>query len=137
MKRFSQKAGYSSLAELNITPLLDLAFVLLIIFVITTPLLEQGITIATPSSSPTPVALDLQSVKTVSVNQKGEIFLEKELILLSSLEERLRQLKLADEKVAIGIRADKRLAYEKIIEVLDALQRSGITQFGLITQVDD
>lgn len=137
MKRFSQKAGYSSLAELNITPLLDLAFVLLIIFVITTPLLEQGITIATPSSSPTPVALDLQSVKTVSVNQKGEIFLEKELILLSSLEERLRQLKLADEKVAIGIRADKRLAYEKIIEILDALQRSGITQFGLITQVDD
>jgi biopolymer transport protein ExbD len=137
MKRFSQKSGYSSLAELNITPLLDLAFVLLIIFVITTPLLEQGITIATPSSSPTPVALDLQSVKTVSVNQKGEIFLEKELVPLSLLEEHLRQLKIADEKVAIGIRADKRLAYEKIIEVLDALQRSGITQFGLITQVDD
>ncbi|MEZ5404724.1 MAG: biopolymer transporter ExbD [Verrucomicrobiia bacterium] len=137
MKRFSQKTGFSSLAELNITPLLDLAFVLLIIFVITTPLLEQGISVATPSSSPTPVALDLQSVKMVSINQQGEIFLEKEAISLNRLEARLHQLKVQDEKVAVGIRADKHLAYEKIIEVLDALQRSGITQFGLITRVED
>lgn len=137
MKRFSQKTGCSSLAELNITPLLDLAFVLLIIFVITTPLLEQSINISTPSARSTPSTLDSSAVKIIAMTQKGEIFLDKDPVDLVSLEDRLRSLKEQDEKVAVGIRADKTLAYEKIIEILDLLQRSGITQFGLITKVED
>ena len=137
MKRFSQKTGFSSLAELNITPLLDLAFVLLIIFVITTPMLEQSINISTPSSHPTPATLNSDAVKIIALTREGEIFLEKERVDLTLLEDRLRALKDQNEKIAVGIRADKALAYEKIIEVLDLLQRSGINQFGLITKVEE
>lgn len=137
MKRFSAKTGHTSLAELNITPLLDLAFVLLIIFVITTPLLEQSINISTPSAQATPSHLDTSSVKIIAITKTGEMFLDQEPVNLSTLENRLLTLKKQNEKLAIGIRADKTLAYEKIIEVLDLLQRSDITQFGLITKVEE
>lgn len=137
MKRFSQKTSYSSLAELNITPLLDLAFVLLIIFVITTPLLEQSINISTPSARSTSSTLDSSEVKIIAMTREGTIFLDKDPVDLNLLENRLRALREQDEKIAVGIRADKTLAYEKIIEVLDLLQRAGITQFGLITKVED
>jgi biopolymer transport protein ExbD len=63
MKRFSQRHGYSTMAELNITPLLDLAFVLLIIFVITTPLIEQGIELALPTATASREAVDPRTVK--------------------------------------------------------------------------
>ena len=137
MKRFSQKTGFSSLAELNITPLLDLAFVLLIIFVITTPLLEQSINISTPSAHSTPSTVNPEAVKIIALTREGEIFLEKEPVDLVSLEDRLHALKNQNEKIAVGIRADKVLAYEKIVEVLDLLQRVGINQFGLITKVEE
>jgi len=138
MKRFSQNASHHySLAELNITPLLDLAFVLLIIFIITTPMIEQGINVSTPSSSPNQMAVDPASVKTVSLDRDGRIFLEKEPVTTETLEKKLASMIESNPKLAVGIRADKSLPYEKVVAVIDALQKAGVTQFGLITKVDN
>jgi biopolymer transport protein ExbD len=137
MKRFSQKSGFTSMAELNITPLLDLAFVLLVIFIITTPLMEQGINVSVPNSSPNRVNLDPNAVRTIQLDQAGKIYLDNSEIPLRQLEQELQKLHQAEPKLAVGIRADKSIAYEKVVEILDAVQRSGITQFGLITRVDE
>ncbi len=138
MKRFSdrQLSGGHSMAELNITPLLDLCFVLLIIFLITTPLMEQGINVNTPSASPISAPLDPASVKTVSLDKAGAIFLDGTPVGIAELGARLEGLLRKDPKLAVGIRADKALAYEKVVDVIDVLQKVGVKQFGLITRVE-
>ncbi len=137
MKRYSQRGAQSSMAELNITPLLDLAFVLLIIFVITTPVMEQSINVRTPDSTTARVEVDPGDVRTISLDASGGLFLENEPIDLESLEARLAAIKAATPDIAVGIRADRALAYEKVIDVIDAIQRAGISRFGLLTRPEE
>ena len=136
MKRYSSASGHSSMAELNITPLLDLAFVLLIIFVITTPLIEQGINLTPPTSSANPLNLDPTELKTIEVDRTGALRLDGVETTLSELARALASLKEADPKVSVGIRADKDVAYQHVVGVIDLLQRLQISRFGLVTQPD-
>lgn len=119
------------------TPLLDLAFVLLIIFVITTPLLEQGIDITLPTASPSHSNIDPHSVKTVSVDKNGTIYLEKRPVSISELTSELVQWHQADPNLAVVLRADKDIRYQKLVDVFDALQRAKITRMGLMNTSDE
>ena len=134
MKRFSQKNALVTLSEINITPLLDLAFVLLIIFVITTPLLEQSIDLKLPKGGRTDKPLDKHDIKTVEISPQGAYSLDRRRMSLAQLETELVATYRADPNMVVYIRADE-YGYDKdLYAVIDLCQRNGITRFSLRTE---
>jgi biopolymer transport protein ExbD len=133
MRRFSDRHSLHTLSELNVTPLLDLAFVLLIIFMITTPLMENSVDLVIPTSEAAKHAVDPTAVQTVAVNREGVIKLNKVPTTLPQLEGQLIALREARPEVAVVIRAHKELAVQKLIDVMDAVQRAKITKVGVVT----
>ena len=95
MRRYSQRQSLTSLSEINITPLLDLAFVLLIIFMITTPLLENSSRLIIPSSGANNASIDTSRVQTISIDRDETLKLNNETVSSETLAERLVQLKTA------------------------------------------
>ena len=136
MRRYSQRQSLTSLSEINITPLLDLAFVLLIIFMITTPLLENSSNLIIPSSSATNTSTDAGRVQTVSIDRAETIKLNNETVSNETLAERLAELKKTNPEVAVVIRPDRELPVQKLVTLMDALQRAGITKLGIATTTD-
>ncbi len=133
MKRFS-KSGHSAVSEINITPLLDLAWVLLVIFIITTTALVQGIEVKLPESTPNETDLET-TTRTISIKKSGEVFLDEEPVKIGELEGILRDLKKAkDGKLPVVIRGDQGVEYKHVVAVLDVLQRVPIEDLGLATK---
>ncbi|MFN2475231.1 MAG: ExbD/TolR family protein [Chthoniobacterales bacterium] len=137
MRRYSQRQNLSTLSEINITPLLDLAFVLLIIFIITTPLLENSITLAIPSSSAANAAVDPSKVQSVSIDRLEAIKFNNEPVDAETLSARLAAAKLANPDVAVVIRPDRELPVQKLIGLMDAVQRAQITRVGIATKTEE
>src|ERR1700750_1508521 len=106
MKRYSNRSNFSTLSEINVTPLLDLAFVLLIIFMITTPLLENSMNLVIPSSSEKNPAVNASQVQTISIDRNEAIRLNNENVDLELLGKALTDLKRANPEVAVVIRPD-------------------------------
>ena len=132
MKRFSDRAGHTTMAELNVTPMLDLAFVLLIIFIITTPLMEGSIEINLPTATASKTATDPNSVKTVEVARDGAVYFQSRRVTIEALEAQLTRLHQADPDLAVVIRADRELHYQQLVDVFDALQKAQVTRLGLM-----
>jgi biopolymer transport protein ExbD len=134
MKRYSQRSGHTAMAELNVTPLLDLAFVLLIIFIITTPLLESSVTLNLPTATerPTP-PVDPKSIRTVNITRTGQIFLNDKPVALSMLEQELAAFRETTPDAAVIVRGDKSLPYQQVVDVYDAIQRAKIERMSLDT----
>src|ERR1035438_5549353 len=135
MRRFSQRSSLVTLSEINITPLLDLAFVLLIIFVITTPLLEKGLELHLPKVNGQQDKQVLkQDVRTVEISSQGVYALKGRPIKLEQL---MREL-LADFRLhpnlVVFIRADENSRTRDLAALIDGCQRNGITQYSLRTQ---
>lgn len=134
MRRFSQRSYLVTLSEINITPLLDLAFVLLIIFVITTPLLEQSITLNLPKGGrPDPEQIR-KNVRTVEVSNTGVYTLDKQRLNLSQLTARLAVEYRSNPNLIVYIRADKDGPYGNVAAVIDGCQNLGITRYSLRTE---
>jgi biopolymer transport protein ExbD len=132
MKRYSQRSGHTAMAELNVTPLLDLAFVLLIIFIITTPLLESNIPLSLPvGSDHNNKPPDPKSVRTVSIDKAGQIYLESKPIELPVLEQELTAFRQNTPDAAVVVRADKSLRYQQVVDVMDVLKRAQISRMDL------
>ncbi|MDE1170158.1 MAG: biopolymer transporter ExbD [Verrucomicrobium sp.] len=132
LKRFSDRGGHSTMAELNVTPMLDLAFVLLIIFIITTPLMEGSLEINLPSAAAKTPPPEAGAVKTVEVDRSGAVSLAGRRCTLPELEAELARLHAADPKLAVVVRADRDLRYQQLVDVFDALQRAQVTRLGLM-----
>ncbi|PYK65283.1 MAG: hypothetical protein DME50_09005 [Verrucomicrobia bacterium] len=124
----------STLSEINITPLLDLAFVLLIIFMITTPLLESSMNLVIPSSGAKNPAINISQVQTVSIDRTETIRFNNQVVDFEALTAQLTKLKVANPDVAIVIRPDRDLPVQKLIGLMDAVQRAGITKVGIATR---
>jgi len=137
MRRYSQRNNLSSLSEINITPLLDLAFVLLIIFMITTPLLENSKALIIPSSGEPGQPIRSNEVQTVSIDRTDAIKLNNKAIEADELETQLAELKRANPDVAVVIRPDRELPVQKLISLMDALQRAEITKVGIATKAEE
>jgi len=137
MRRFSDRHTMHTLSELNVTPLLDLAFVLLIIFMITTPLMENSVDLILPSDNAAKNAVDPAAVQTISINRDGAIQLNKESTDLAQLERDLVALKESRPEVAVVIRSHKELAVQKLIDVMAAVQRAKIGKVGVVTNPED
>ncbi len=136
MKRFSNRHSLTTLSEINITPLLDLAFVLLIIFIITTPLIENSANLVIPSSGATNAPVNPSEVQTISIDRNATIQLNNEQIDSEALVIRLSELKRANPNVAVVIRPDRDLPVQKLVSVMDALQRADISKVGIATKAE-
>ena len=119
--------------DINVTPMLDLAYVLLVIFIIMTTASVQGIKVNLPKASNTP-SLAKPKTKAITINETGQLFLDAYPVTLAELETRLAQFKAADPELPVVVKGDARVQYEKVIEVLDLVGRLEITQLGLVTQ---
>src|ERR1035441_9898393 len=133
MRRYSQRNSLSTLIEIIIPPLLDLAFVLLIIFMITTPLLENSMSLVIPSSGAASTPVNASHVQTISIDRNEAITLNNHVVDLDSLSTQLIQLKQANPDVAVVIRADREMPVQKLVALMDALQRAEITKVGIAT----
>ncbi|HEX8310363.1 MAG TPA: biopolymer transporter ExbD [Chthoniobacteraceae bacterium] len=133
MRRFSDRHSLQTISELNVTPMLDLAFVLLIIFMITTPLMENSVDLVVPSSEAAAKSVDPNAVQTISINSEEVIALNGSPLDIAQLEAELVALKEARPDIAVVIRSHKELPVQRLIDVMDAVQRAKITKLGVVT----
>ena len=119
--------------DINITPMLDVAYVLLLIFIIMTTATVQGITVNLPKASSTP-SLSKPKTKAISITKDGTVYLDTYPISLADLETRLGQYKAATPDLPVVVKADSAVEYQKVVDVLDIVTRLQISQLGLVTQ---
>jgi len=119
--------------EINITPMLDLAYVLLIIFIILTTATVQGIKVNLPKASAQP-SLAENKTKAISITADGTLYLDTFPVSMAELENQLRNYKAITPDLPVIIKADSTIQYQKVVEVLDLVGRLEITQLGLVTQ---
>lgn len=119
--------------DINITPMVDLTFVLLIIFIIMTTAAVQGIQVNLPQASNAP-ALEEPKTKAVTIMADGTVFLDTYPVTMQELESRLASAYAADPGLPVVIKGDSTVQYQTVVDVLDMCGRIGITQIGLVTQ---
>jgi biopolymer transport protein ExbD len=119
--------------EINVTPMLDLAYVLLVIFIIMTTASVQGIKVNLPKASETP-AIAKPKTKAISITADGTIYIDTFPVTIPELENLLRQYKARDPDLPVIIKADSSLQYQRVVDVLDVVGKLEITQLGLVTQ---
>jgi biopolymer transport protein TolR len=121
-----------ALSEINVTPLVDVVLVLLIIFMVTTPMMKQGIEVELPKAEP---KRDLTGERlVVTVARSGQIYLNDQGLTPEQLEEQLRSLSQQDPSVAVFIRADRLVPYESVVQALDRVKRAGVYRVGMVTE---
>ncbi len=118
--------------DINITPMLDLAYVLLVIFILMCTASVQGMKVNLPKASKTP-SLGKPKTKSITVNSEGKVFLDTAEISLAELESRLTALKAGNADLPVVVRGDRVTQYQAVMEVLDVVGRAGINQVGLAT----
>ncbi len=135
MRRFSQRSHLVTVSEINITPLLDLAFVLLIIFVITTPLLEQSISMKLPKGAGQPSQhIDKHDIRTVEISNTGQYALDRQRMDLNVILNRLAEDSRSNPNMVVYIRGDKDSRWDLEAQLFGGLERLGITRISIQTE---
>jgi len=118
--------------DINITPMLDLAYVLLVMFIILTTATVQGIKVNIPKASAQPT-LAQNKTKAITITQDGTIYLDTFPVSMAELENLLRTYKAATPDLPVILKADSTIQYQSVVDVLDLLSRLEISQLGLVT----
>jgi biopolymer transport protein ExbD len=124
--------GRKAYDDINITPMLDLAYVLLVIFILMATASVQGIKVDLPKAG-SAASLVQPKTKAITVNNSGQIFLDAFPVTLADLEARLRTEKAINPDVPIVLKGDATVQYQKVMEVLDLLRRLDLNKVGLVT----
>lgn len=119
--------------EINVVPMLDLAYVLLVVFILLTTATVQGIQVNLPKASAKPQNLAEPRTKAITIRNDGTIYLDVNPVTLPTLETLLRQYKAADPELPIIIKGDSEIQYQLVVDVLDLAARLEIYQIGLVT----
>jgi biopolymer transport protein ExbD len=131
----TSKRGHSTMSELNITPLLDLVFVLLVIFIITTPQMMNNLEMNLPSGKPPPPSKDKPKINKIDVDAQGQVYLNDTAVTLYALKDDLQELKAEDPaNMSVVVKGDDSVNYQSMVSVLDILRQLDITKVGLATQ---
>ena len=130
-KKFRNKR---TMSEINVTPFVDVMLVLLIIFMVTAPLLTSGIKINLPESTAV-LKNEKKDPVTVSINSKGEIFIQKKKFSKDQLINKLSLLKKNNQNLKIYIKGDKRLDYGKVMDLMNLINKSGFKKVALVTRL--
>ena len=128
------RRGHGTMTELNITPLLDLVFVLLVIFIITTPQLMNNLEMNLPSGKPPPPKKEKPKITRIEVAANGIITLDGSTVTLPELKDQLAALKNANPDMPVVVKGSDEVEYQGMVSVLDTLQQLDITKVGLATQ---
>ena len=131
-KKRRQRETPQRISDVNMTPLIDLTFLLLITFMITFPVIEQGINVNLPRVSASPI--DQLRSQNITVNIEGQVFLNNRMVSLAELGEQLTELAGRDPNLSVLIRGDERVAYAEIVKVLRVLRATGVTRMALVTE---
>lgn len=131
---FTSRSGHTqtALAEINITPLVDVVLVLLVIFMLTAPVLQSGIDVAVPKTKTVKEITEQRTVLTIDKDQR--VFLGDQPVNLADLPTRLRQPNTDPAHRIIYLRADERVPFGAFASVMDAVKQSGITNISIVTQ---
>lgn len=132
MARKTSLTSLRRISEINLTPLMDLTFILLITFIITFPLIEQGI----PVNLPTGKAPELapETARSITVGPDGELYLDSQKVTRDVLRAQLLEVAAADASVTMMVRADEGVPYGTVVEVLMLLQEAKLTKMALVTR---
>ena len=130
----TSKRGHGTMNELNITPLLDLVFVLLVIFIITTPQLVNNLEINLPSGKKPPADHKPKPPSRIDVNSAGQISLDDEVVTLPQLKDKLAALQAANSDFGVVVKGADDVDYQVIVNVIDTLRQLDITKMGLATE---
>ena len=135
-RKFHRKDRLSALTEINVTPLIDLAFALLISFMITTPLLEQTIEVNLPVETVRSQADEREQVQSISINEAGLYFWGDEQISREELGDFLDTMAMDPAPPVLSIRADAALPYQQVITVIDMIKQRNLSKISLDTKVE-
>jgi biopolymer transport protein TolR len=122
------------MGDINVTPLVDVMLVLLIIFMVTTPMLHQGIQVALPRAEARNLPLKIQDPLVVSINKEGTLFIRSTPVPLPELAGRIKEEVRGRESQTVFLKGDRDVPYGRVIEVLDRLHREGIVHVGMVTE---
>ena len=133
---FQRQSGdpFDHLADINVTPLVDVMLVLLIIFMVTAPMLHQGISVALPKTATTNIQSQLEDPIVLSISLNGLYYINETPVARGLLRDRLRAILRGRKEKAVLLKADRGLSYGTVIETLDLLNRMGIESLGLVTE---
>ena len=132
--QFGDPEAESEMAEINVTPLVDVMLVLLIIFMIAAPLLHPGIEVALPKADAPALPLRVEDPLVVSINRDGIVYLQDTPVHPSQLVERLLPVLAARDDDTVLVKGDRDVAYGRVIEVFDVLRQGGVTNLGIVTE---
>jgi biopolymer transport protein TolR len=130
--RGGRRRRYRPLAEINVTPLVDVMLVLLIIFMVTAPLMTTAVNVDLPKASATPVAQDSEPLN-VSMNAQGQVYLQDAALELPELVGKLQAIAKDQKERRIFVRGDKANTYGKMLEVMAVIMQGGFTKVALLT----
>jgi biopolymer transport protein ExbD len=129
-RNFFESEAY---AEVNITPMLDLAWNLLVVFIVMVTAAVQGIQVNLPKASAAP-QISKPSTKAITIASDGQIYLDAYPVTMDQLESMLSQYKASNPDFPVVVKGDSQIYYQQVIDILDLLQKLEITQLGLVTQ---
>ncbi len=132
MSRHTPLTSLKQISEINLTPLMDLTFILLITFIVTFPLIEQGVPVNLPHGKAN--KLEPEDSRSITIDSSGNLFLDDRPILHDDLAVRLHKIAMIEPNVVIMVRADESIAYGEVVRVVKALHDANLTRMALVTQ---
>ena len=129
----SEPGGTGTISDINVTPLVDVMLVLLVIFMVTAPILQQGVAIDLPKVAAAPLAGEQEQL-VVNVNKAGQVFLNDTPIAIDALTTKLAAIRAARPDRQVYVRADQSVPYGQVMKTMAAVRESGLTKIGLVTE---
>lgn len=141
MARSRRRNKRRPMGEINVVPYIDVMLVLLVIFMITAPMLTQGVDVELPNANASPIQDTEEDVMIASVDSSGQYYLdfggEQTAINLAQLQDRVRKVITQNSKISVLVRGDKNVSYGEVIGLMVALQGAGVPNVGLVTEPDN
>lgn len=132
--RRNRRGSYVPMSEINVTPMVDVMLVLLVVFMVSAPLMTVGVPVDLPKTDASQMVGQDEPL-VVSVNEKGEVFLQETKITLEQLVPRLVAITQNKKDTRIFVRGDKAIAYGQVMEVMGTVNLAGFTRVALLTQL--
>jgi biopolymer transport protein TolR len=129
------QSDYKAMSEINVTPLVDVMLVLLVIFMVTAPFLLQAVPVSLPKTAPVAKLIPVKKVELI-IDAEGQVYVDQAAVAGADLEQHLKTLLLADPELTVQLKADYRVAYGRIAEVMAAVSRAGIVRLSFVTSSD-
>ncbi|MEW6120209.1 MAG: biopolymer transporter ExbD [Pseudomonadota bacterium] len=123
---------YAPMSEINVTPMVDVMLVLLVIFMVTAPFLLQAVPVNLPRTAPVAKLIPVKKIELI-IDADGNVYVDQEQVAGENLETQLADLLKADPELAVQLKADYRVAYGRIAEVMAAVNRAGIVRMSFVT----